>query len=181
MAQGGNLQAKFHDINESTSASFPSATHDPIDSRFYDLVKKLCVVEEKTGLFFKIPEEGISRKDARAILKLFDIVEKGVLDYSDMVLTIELTADGLRMLINLLKNKKDGEPNRIEATDPDSYVELFEEKIQTGPMIREATGFVEMKTDELEKALNALSSEETCSVKIVKVNGTETFSNWLPK
>ncbi len=131
--------------------------------------------------FFRIPKEGITRKDAQAILELFDIVEKGVVHYSDMVLTIELTAEGLRLLVGILKKQKDGEPNRIKATYPDSYIELFEEKIQTGPMIREVIGFMEMKIDELEKALNVLSTEETYRVKIVNVNGTETFLNWLPK
>lgn len=181
MAKGGNLRVSFLDINESTSTNFSPADQDPIDILFYDLVKKLGVVEDKTGHFFKIPNEGISKKDARAISELFEIVEKGILYYTNMVMTLEFNLEGLRKLLDLHKNKKVGEPVQVEMDAPESYVELFEEKIQTGPMTRKITGFWEIGMQELENKINTLSLEESIELKLVNVSGTETFSNWITK
>lgn len=76
---------------------------------------------------------------------------------------------------------KQGMPIHLKVTSPDSYVELFGEEIQTGPMVRETTGFIEMSAYDLEVVTNSLPSEEDFEVKLVNVNGTETFSNWQPK
>lgn len=181
IAKGGNLRVTFHDINESTSTNFPPTDQDPIDLFFYDLVRKLVVIEDKTGHFLKIPNEGISRKDAQAISELFEIVGKGIHYYTDMVMTLEFNLEGLRKLLELHKSKKSGEPVQVEMDAPESYVELFKEKIQTGPMTRRITGFWEISIQELENKLIALSLEESVELKLVKVSGTETFSNWIPK
>jgi hypothetical protein len=178
MAYGGKLRVEFHDINQSTSTNFPPADRDAIDSAFYDLIQKLCVVQDKTGHFFKIPDEGISRKDAQSISELFEVVEHGIVYYSDMVMTLGLKGESLKMLLDL---HKQGKPVDLTLTTPGSYVELFGEKIETGPMIRKTTGFVEMNANELEVIIGTLSSEDIFDVRLVNVNGAETLSDWLPK
>ena len=178
MLLGGNLQVEFHDINQSTSTTFPPTNQDVIDPVFYDLVKKLCIIQDKTHHFFRIPNEGISRGDAKSILELFEVVENGVVYYTDMVMTLGLKVEGLKMLLDLHKK---GEPIELTLTTPDSYVELFGQRIETGPMVRETTGFVEMSAHELEVIISSLSSEEIFDVKLVNVNGTETLSDWQLK
>ena len=60
-------------------------------------------------------------------------------------------------------------------------VELFDEEITTGPMIREITGKVEMDISVFEKRINELKLGEFLKVNLIDVNGTETFSNWMLK
>ncbi len=175
MVLGGKLRVEFHNNNQSTSTDFPPSNQEVVDPVFYELVQKLCVVQDKTGHFFRIPNEGISRRDAQSIHELFDVVENGVVNYRDMVMTLELKAEGLEILLGL---HKQGKLIHLTLTTPDSYVELFGEKIFIGPMVRDTTGFVEMSTAELEDSVKLLSSEDTLKVKLVNVKGTETFSNW---
>ncbi|MBI5822604.1 MAG: DUF4365 domain-containing protein [Chloroflexi bacterium] len=175
MVLGGKLRVEFHDINQSTSTDFPSANLEVIDPIFSDLVQKLCVIQDKTGHFVRIPNEGISRKDANAILELFEIVEHGEVHYTDSIMSLGLKGDGLKMLLDL---HKQGKPIHLVLDTPDSYVELFGEKIKTGPMKRDTTGFVEMRVQEIEAAINVLLPEEALDIKLVKVNGTETLSDW---
>jgi len=178
MSLGGKLRVEFHDTNQSTSTSFPPADRDPIDSAFYELVQKLCVVQDKTGHFFKIPNEGISRKDAESIDEFFEVVGHGVVYYTDMVMTLGLKGEGLKMLLEL---HKQGKPVHLTLTTPSSYIEVFGEKIETGSMVRETTGSIEMSANELEATISTLSSEDIYDVKLINVNGTETLSDWLPK
>jgi len=175
---GGKLRLEFHDMKQSYTTDFPPGTVSGLDLKFYDLVRKLCLVQDKTGHFFRIPDQGFSSKDAQAILELYEIVEKGKLNYKSTSMTLELTAEGLKMFLD---THKQGLPIHLKMTTPESYVELFGEEIQTGPMIRETTGFIEMNIPDIEMAMNSLDFKETLVLKLVNVNGSETFSNWLPK
>lgn len=178
MVVGGNLLIEFHDINQSIFANTPSANQEVGDSVFYDLIKKLCVVQDKTGHFFRIPNKGISKKDAHSILELYEIVENGIVNYINTTMTLELTIDGLKMFLDA---HRQGMPIHLRMTTPESYVELFGEKTQTGPMVRETRGVIEMSVHDLKKVVNSLSLEEAFEVKLINVNGTETFSNWQLK
>ena len=177
MAVGGKLQIEFQNAKQSMSINFSSKDHDVTNSQFYDLVEKLCVVSDKMRCFFRIPDEGISRKDAEAIRELFDIVTNGVVNYTDMIMTWELKRDGLLMVLDL---HKQGNPIHLKLEAPDSYVELFGKQIQTGPMTRETKGFVEMNADDLKARIDSLPPEASLEVKLVNVNGTETLSDWQP-
>jgi len=175
IASGGKLQVEFQDVNQTSSMIIPSVPNTGPDPRFYDLVQKLCIIQDKMGLFIKIPDKGISQKDANSIHELSEIVKHGVVHYTDSTMSLELKGEGLKMLLDL---HKQGKPIHLLLNTPESYVELFEEEIQTGPMSRETTGFVEMEALELEKTIKALSPEEFLNVKIINVNGTETLSDW---
>lgn len=178
MGYGGKLRVDFNDVNQSTSTDFPATNQDAIDPVFYELVQKLCVIQDKTGRFLKIPKEGVSVKDEGSIRELFDVVENGVVYYKDMVMTLGLKVEALKILLDLHKKQ---EPIHLTFTYPDSYVELFGEKVETGPMVREVTGVVEMSVNELEETINRLFPEDIFDIKLVNVNGTETLSDWRSK
>lgn len=178
MAIGGKLRTEFHDVNQTMSTDFPPTNQDPIEPVFYDLVRKLCVIQESTGRFFKLPDKGISRKDAYAIDELFDIVQDGVVTYNNMTMTLDLKTQGLNMLLDL---HKQGKPIHLVLTTPESYVELFGEKIQVGPLVRDTIGYVEMNFVELENLIKPLLQEDSLKVKLINVSGTETFSKWKPE
>lgn len=175
MGLGGKMRVDFHDVNQSTSADFPSTNQTVIDSGFYDLIQKLCVIQDKTGVFLKVPSKGISGKDAEAIRELFEVVEGRIVTYEDMIMSIGLKGEALKMLLSQHKEKK---PIHLLFTFQGSYIELFGEKIETGPMEREVTGFIEMDAIELEEAVNKMSPEELLDIKLVNVNGTEKMLDW---
>ena len=175
---GGKLRLEFHDVKQSYTSDFPPGTVSGLDLAFYDLVQKLCLVQDKIGNFFKIPDEGISKKDANSILELFEIVEQGVVQYQNASMHLELKDKALQMLLEIHKQNK---PVHLRLEVDDSYVELFGEKILTGPMVREVTGFVEMDVLEFERRIDKLKPEQFLNVNLVNVNGTETLSNWLLK
>lgn len=178
MGLGGKIRVDFHDVNQSTSADFPATNQEIIDSEFYNLIRKLCVIQDKTGVFLTVPSKGISGKDVEAIRELFDIVDGGVVTYEDMVMSLGLKSEALKMLLSEHKEKK---PIHLQFTFQGSYVELFGKKIETGPMVREATGFIEMNAIKLEEAISKMSPDDVLDIKLVNVNGTETMLDWYSK
>ena len=175
LEKGGKLRLEFQDKKQSYTADFPPSSVTGLNLGFYDLVQKLCLVQDKTGRFFKIPEEGISQKNANSILELFEIVDHGVVHYQNASMSLELKDKALQMLLDV---HKQGKFIHLTLEAEDSFVELFDEEIATGPMIREITGYVEMDVSEFEKRINELKPEEFLKVNLVDVNGTETLSKW---
>lgn len=175
---GGKLRLELHDIKQSYTANFPPGIVSGLDLAFYDLIQKLSHIQDKIGHFFKIPKEGILQKDSNSIFELFEIVERGVVHYKNAFMSLELKDNALQML---LETHKQGKPLHLRFETDDSYVELFKERISTGPMIREITGVVEMNVSEFENTIIALKPGEFLNVNLINVNGTETLSNWQSK
>jgi hypothetical protein len=175
LEKGGKLRLEFQDVEQSYTAEFPPISVIGLNLDFYDLVQKLCLVQDKTGHFFKIPEEGLSQKNANSILELFEIVENGEVHYQNASMYLELKDKALQMFLDV---HKQGKFIHLKSEADDSFVELFDEEISTGPMIREITGYVEMDVSEFEKRINVLKLGGFLKVNLVDVNGTETFSNW---
>jgi hypothetical protein len=177
IAIGGILQLEFHDVNQSYITKFPPVPNTGPDTAFYNLVKKLCTVQDKIGHFFRIPNEGILSKDANSIWELFEIVEHSIVHYKDTTMSINIKDKALKMLLDL---HKEGKPIHLKSIASDSFVELFGENFSVGPMVRETTGYVEMSVSEFEEAIKSLRPGEFLEVNLIKVNGTETFSKWNP-
>ena len=148
LGNGGKLRLEFQDDKQSYTAEFPPSSVTGLNLDFYDLVQKLCLVQDKTGHFFRIPEEGISQKNANSIKELFEIVEHGVVHYQNASMALELKDKALQMFLDM---HKQGKFIHLKSEADDSFVELFDEEISTGPMIREITGYVEMDYSEFEK------------------------------
>lgn len=178
LGSGGKLRLEFHDVKQFYMTEFPPGVISGLNSIFYDLVQKLCLVQDKIGHFFKIPEEGISQENANSIIELFEVVEHGVVHYQNASTSLELKDKALQMFFDM---HKQGQFIQLKSESDDSFVELFGEEISIGPVIREITGYVEMEVSEFEKRITQLKPGEFLKVNLVNVNGTETFSNWKPK
>lgn len=178
IAVGGNLLVSFHDENQSYSTNFPPVPNTGPDPAFHELVRKLCIVQDKTGKFFKIPDEGISQQAADAIVELYEIVENGVIRYTNTTAGLELKDKALHIFFDACKQ---GNSIPLRFTVEDSYVELFGEIIRTGPRTREITCFVGMDVSEFEDKMNNLKPGEFLKVNLVNVNGVETIPEWQSK
>lgn len=178
IAIGGNLLVEFHDENQSYSTNFPPVPNTGPDPAFHELIRKLCVVQDKTGKFFKIPNQGISQQEADTIVELYEIVENGVIQYTNSTTYLELKDKALQAFFDACKQ---GNSIPLRFTAEDSYVELFGETIKTGPRNREVTCFVEMNVSEFEDKMNNLQPGEFLKVNLVNVNGIETVPEWQSK
>lgn len=178
IATGGKLRIEFHDVNQSYSTDFPPVSNTGPDPTFHELVQKLCVVQDKTGKFFKVPNEGISQQEADTIIELYEIVENGVIRYTNSTTFLELKDKALQAFFDACKQ---GNSIPLRFTAEDSYVELFGETIKTGPRNREVTCFVEMDASEFKDKINNLKPGEFLKVNLVNVNGVETVPEWQTK
>jgi hypothetical protein len=173
---GGKLGLTFAKLNNQTLLMdvAPQKNAEP-DPRFFDLVRKLCVIQEKTKQFFSIPQEGISLANASAINELYQIVEHGFLRTANATISGEYKEPALRIMLEV---HRQGKPIHFRLSAEESFVELFGKKISTGPTTRSATGFIEMPLTELEQLTARLDSEEFLPVKIIKAEVIETFPQW---
>jgi hypothetical protein len=175
VACGGRLSIDFlnSDVQSLTMVVEPRP-NAALSARFLDLVGKLSSIQEKTGVFFRVPEEGICPKDALAIDELTEILDHGMTTAVGRKVTIEVKGEALSLILDV---HRQGKPVHFIIGTQDSSVEIFQKVIPTGPMTREVTGHVEISVHELETAIRNLGPESFLPVSITTAEVIEVFSN----
>jgi len=174
---GGTLSlTRLTSDNGSLTMTLLPAPEGGPDLRYLQLIHMLCVIQEKTGQFLQVSDEGLSRADVRAIHELIEIVEQGKTVTRHAEATGEFRGPALDMMLDA---QRKGESIHLRVSSGESYVELLGQRIQTGRMIRYLTGKIEMPVTELEEATVALSPGEYLKVRFVDVEVTEIFPDWF--
>jgi hypothetical protein len=145
-----------------------------LDARFLDLVGKLMSIQEKTCVFIRVPEEGISPKEALAIDELAEIFDHGETTVVGTTVTIEVKGEALSLILEVHRQSK---PVHFRITTEDGFVEIFKTVVPTGPMTRDVTGYVETSARELETAIQNLHPESFLTVRIINAKVIEVFPN----
>jgi hypothetical protein len=173
VAGGGKLRIDFLGAdNQSLSMVVEPQLNAAPDARFLNLVTKLSSIQEKTSVFFRVPEEGIDPKDALVIDELTEILDRGKTTVGGKTVIIEVKGEALGILLDV---HRQGKPVHFRLTTLDSFVEIFQIVVSTGPMTREVTGYVEMSVNELESAIQNLSPDSFLPVRIINAKVIESF------
>ena len=63
LGNGGKLQLEFQDDKQSYTAEFPPSSVTGLNLDFYDLVQKLCLVQDKTShILSRFPKKEFHKK-----------------------------------------------------------------------------------------------------------------------
>lgn len=176
IATGGSVCLTFlsHSSSPLVLAIDPQPDLAP-NAQFVELVEKLCFIQNKLGRLLKIPDKGLSNNDIKAIDELLGIVTYGSTKTENAKLTGEFKSEALILMLNVYRL---GKPLHLRWSCDESFVNLFGEKIQTGPMTRDITGYIEMPLPEFEEAVSRLDQEQFLDVRIRATEVIETFQLW---
>jgi predicted nucleotidyltransferase len=144
--------------------------------QFMQLVDKVCIIQDKISQFLRIPDEGPTDADIQAINELAIIVEQGKNLAKTKEITWEFKEEALDILLDLHRHNK---LSHFTILSTESWVELFEAKIPTGPMTRHVTGKIAMSLDELESSISALTADTYLPIKFINVEIVEIFPDWF--
>ena len=201
IATGGTLRITFLALGKDPLAIAlppqPEKAPRPEDIKLLD---KLCKIQDETQQFLRIPAEGLTRADVKAIEELTEIIERGKTITKNRVVIGEFKGEALEIMLEV---HRQGKFIHLQLTSDESYVELLEPirkpprvsetrrgsagysdkpsgmKIQTGRMTQHVTGRLEMSAAELANAIAALAPDEYLTLKIVDTEVVEIFPDWF--
>jgi predicted nucleotidyltransferase len=143
---------------------------------FIELVNELCFIQQKTKQFFRIPKEGISPSDIRAIKELTAIVRRGKIVKHARDFMLDAKGDGLQVILDVHRL---GQPCHFTVVYEESEVEILETIISVGPMTQHITGWLDMPVEELESIVSTLPADSFVSLKFVDLEVIEIFPDWF--
>ena len=173
---GGKISFAFPENGEHLDFDLPSNPIGGISDQFADWVEKLIMIQSKTGVFFRIPEIGLTYADGEDIDELFDIVTTGCVKLSDMSITMQMKGDALRRLLGL---QKEGKPApRFRISRPAFSMELLGASITLGPTSQEFQGAFATDLVKFEEMVGQADYDTYLPVIFDRVEIVKRFPNW---
>ncbi len=152
-ARGGELRLEFFTPNgkkfhQNRFLPQPRFRRKP---DYIHLIEKLCFIQNKLGRLFHVPIEGISPNNRQGILKLFDLLKRGKVIRNDQRRQFLMMpdADGHWFLEALKSARENTTPINFRESFESSWVELFGQKIATGPIVQYFDGKVLQNPNEV--------------------------------
>lgn len=175
--EGGKICFDFAENNEQFSFGISTKPSGEIIGKYVSWIDKLSVVQNKTGVFFRIPEKGLSSNDGQTIDELYNIVTTGNVKLSNTIVTLQLKGNALRRLLII---QQEGKPApRFRITYPESNSELFGKKIDLGPTVHLFQGEFATSLEEFEKIVGQSTEKEYIPVVFKKVEIKKSFPYWI--
>jgi predicted nucleotidyltransferase len=150
----------------------------PVSTEDWQLVNKLCTIQDRTGHSLQIPIEGPTTQDVLAIDELIAIIEHGKTVRKHVEATVKFKGPALDIILDTARQ---GERTHLSVSYDESHVNLFDLEIQMGRMTRDTTGTFEISATELEQTIAALAPAEYLTVKLVDAQVVEIFPDWFAR
>jgi hypothetical protein len=163
LSDGGSIKLTLLDSGQELSMTIPPNSFPAPKKSVMDFIQKISTIENATGIKLQFPEDGsFSKEDVLAANELISIIEKGNYQQSGMIFHADLQKAGIA---KLLEGLTDGAPIYFQITTEESFVKIFSQKIELGPMMQKIRGYWRMPVEEakawFEKATEQESSSRT--------------------
>lgn len=173
---GGKMRINFltHDKPPLT-VIIPPNPENALNPEYLQLIDKLCVIQSKTDQFLQIPDDDLTDADVEAIDEFIDIIECGKTTKKVKEITIELVNIFTDAILDSHHQQK-----RIQMRySAESFIEIFDSKIPTGPATWHITGIPKLSAVELKEIITNLSPNDPLFLKFVDVEIIEIFPDWF--
>ena len=153
-----------------------------LDPRYIDLVEKLCFVQERLGYSIRLPNGDISAEDVRAAYELKEILQDGkTVSRADSLSFKVHDLAMIRQLYELHLDTASGATLMIRQDAAESYLVLFGEKIQVGPMTKTFVGKLDTPVNELKEYIHQNDSKASYTLWLSDIEIAEEYPNWQSK
>ena len=179
LSTGGSIRLTLLDTNEVITMPVPTDTFPVPDQSIVDFVEKIFRIQNAMGIKITFPEDGsFTKKDFEAVDELVSVIEKGSYQQSGMVFTVDLRKPGIAKLLDGIS---DGSPIYFQLATDESYVEIFSQRIELGPMLQKISGYWRMPLEEVRTWFEKASDEDSLVVRLVEVELYEEFEKWVKR
>lgn len=179
LEQGGHLVLGFGlGQSDGRPQPFPSSKTG-ITPELKDLIRKLYVVQNRTGHLLTLPASGISVREANLIDALFQILSTGsLLTESATIYEFELPAPEVPEILGQFSPTSPQIELRLEYLN--ASVQLFGENISLGPMGRSISGELDKPIADYIQLATQLRENDNLVLVIHDAIIVDLFKNWLP-
>lgn len=179
IAVGGSVLIKLLETGETIPLSLNPGLLDPVPDDILRFVNGLGFIQQVIGKPIRFPADGFySQKDETAVTELVSIFTTGMFKQTGGTVSIELNRHGIEIL---LENPPANNSLSFSMTSDTSYVELFTEQIELGPMLQRFNGTWITPREQVESWLGLAQEDDTFVVKLTNVEMVEEFPDWLLK
>jgi hypothetical protein len=179
LASGGVVRITRIDTGESDSLPIRPGTSPPPNEVFVKFIENLRTIQRITGKVIRFPHDaGYSLDDVIAADELVSIISTGRYRQKGLVFTAELRKPAISMIV---KAHKRGEPIRFQLLTEGSFVKVFLEEFELGPIKQFITGKWDMPIEGVISWLENAADEDALKVRLVDVEMYEEFEDWLNK
>jgi hypothetical protein len=176
----GEMKLTILDTGDVISLPIPSSNIPMPNLQTLDFVEKLCFIQNTLDKRIIFPEDGYFAKDIEAANELISIIQKGYYQESNKGVSIELLKPGIEKILEL-GYKDNNQAMYFQYSSSESFLELFSEKIELGPMLQKIKGYWEMPLEKVKIWLEQAKESDALTVKLVNVELFEEFENWQKK
>ncbi|MDX1521454.1 MAG: DUF4365 domain-containing protein [Anaerolineae bacterium] len=148
-----------------------------LNVKFLSYIDKISAIQNKIGQLILLPEE-ITETDLYHVNELFAVTHYGKCKFRHSRLKTIGTfkVEALKLFLDAQPKSK---RHRLTLNSPDSYVELFNQKIQTGRMTRHVSGKLDITNTELKNAIESLDPDQGFPIDILDGEIIEVFPDWF--
>lgn len=179
LSDGGTIKLTLLDTGQELGMSVPPRSFPIPEKGVIDFVQKINIIENAMGINLYFPTDGsFSKEDVLAANELISIIEKGNYQQSGMVFRADLRKAGIA---KLLEGLIDGAPIYFQLTAQESFVKIFSQKIELGPMLQKIRGYWRIPLKEVREWLENATDQESLMVRLDDVELYEEFEKWIKK
>ncbi len=176
-ASGGTVALTFPTANvPPLVTTTPPGSASPVDPSFSRLVDMICSIQDATGRFLRVPDAGISERDAHDIQELLAIIQSGKLVRPSASLNISLGKEAIPLVIDVLRKNL---PIHLRFTSPESEYSILGEIVQTGAITRSIKGKPSISLPALEEAFATLPDNQSIPLSFPSVVLTDVYPLWF--
>jgi len=175
----GYIRLSFLELGEEIIIPVNDGVFPSYDQNSIDFIEKICFIEKSMGIKIQPNEDGsFYHKDVIAVDELISIIEKGHFFQRGLIYTVELIKSSVKEII---KSRREDLSMSLGVKSDNSYVELFSQKIELGPIEQRIKGFWKASDEEIQEWLLHANDSDTFKVILEDAEIFEEFENWKKK
>jgi hypothetical protein len=188
LARGGNLRIlSTHPVTGGTlqlvRGGLPPETYEGPDVRFVEMLEQLAFIQDKTGVFFTVPDRKINHEDLNAVAATTKILETGHAQYIAEPWTSVSDVEQARAALETFASR---EPHPMALHFEDQTVVIFGTHVPLGPVtfFCDRVYITREDLETLRRDLEASTLGSTINVHFTPYEECPIearYINWLPE
>lgn len=188
LARGGDLRILgAHPVTggavQLVRGGLPSGTYQGPDARFIGMLEQLAFIQDKTGVFFTVPDRNINSEDLRTVAATVQILETGHGQYKAVPWTSVSNVEQARAA---LETFAEGKPQPMALHFEYQVVVILGTHVPLGPVtfFCDKAYITREDLETLSRELEASTSESSINIRFTPYEGSSVearYINWLPE
>lgn len=135
------------------------------NQQWYEIFRKLCFIQKKTGQKILFPEEyEFESKDIQDTNRLYELLKEGKTELPVNNVSTKIRIIDIKNMFKILEENKDVP---FAMVVPDYSIEIAKNKVKIGPVKSSAPSFDIIDKDELSKLVESMDDMDSLEIKLL--------------